>query len=92
MACYVSEVSCGTTRQSKSFHEWTKSGRPHLRFSTKEICIRCDPRNGDIILSQSPGSLQEILTALHNLNIPDDFLSPAERAHAQERPQERLDL
>lgn len=64
----------------------------HLRFSSKEIYIRTDPRNGDVILSESPGSLQEILTALHSLNIPDDFLSPAERAHAQEPPPERLNL
>ena len=55
----------------------------HLRFSGKEVFIRRDPSNGDVILSQRPGSLREILEALHKLDIPDDFLSPAERAHAQ---------
>ena len=61
-----------------------------FRFAGKEVYIRRDPRNGDVILSQSPGSLREILDALHKLSIPDDFLSPAERAHAQatqERPE-----
>ncbi len=63
-----------------------------FRFPSKEVYIRRDPKNGDVILSQSPGTLQEILAALHKLEIPDDFLSPAERAQAQERPQERVEL
>ncbi len=57
-----------------------------FRFTNDEVYIRRDPKNGDVILSQSPGSLREILAALHKLDIPDDFLSPAERAHAQEQP------
>ncbi len=63
-----------------------------FRFSSSEVYIRRDPKNGDVILSQSPGSLEEILAALHKLQIPDDFLSPAERAHAQEQPQVRIEL
>ena len=63
-----------------------------FRFASNEVYIRRDPKNGDVILSQSPGSLQEILAALHKLDIPDDFLSPAERAHAQEPPQDRSEL
>ena len=47
--------------------------------------------NGDVILSQSPRTLEEIFAALDQLDIPDDFLSPAERAHAQ-AVQERPDL
>ncbi len=49
--------------------------------------VRRDARNGDIILSQIPGSLQDILTALDDLGVPEDFLSPDERAQqpAQER-------
>lgn len=62
-----------------------------FRFPSNEVYIRRDPRNGDVILSQSPASLREILDALHRLNIPDDFLSPAERAQAQ-APQERTEL
>lgn len=51
-----------------------------FRFAAEEVYIRRDPRNGDIILSQSAGSLQDILAALDELGVPDDFLSPAERA------------
>lgn len=63
-----------------------------FHFSSKQVYIRRDAKNGDVILSQSPGSLKEILAALHKLSIPDDFLSPAERAHAQQPPQERSEL
>ena len=54
-----------------------------FRFTSKEVYIRRDARNGDVILSQSPGSLKEILDALDQLGVPDDFLSPSERAPAQ---------
>ena len=60
------------------------------RFSGKEVYIRRDEQNGDVILSRAPGSLEEILAALHQLDIPDDFLSPAERADAP--PQRRDEL
>ena len=63
-----------------------------FRFAGKEVYIRRDARNGDIILSQASGTLAEIVAALHKLNIPDDFLSAAERAHAQEPPQGRPEL
>lgn len=62
-----------------------------FRFPSSEVYIRRDPKNGDVILSQSPGSLRDILDALHKLHIPDDFLSSAERAQAQQ-PQERTEL
>ena len=54
-----------------------------FRFSSSEVYIRRDPKNGDVILSQSPGSLREILDSLHKLAIPEDFLSPTERADVQ---------
>ena len=54
-----------------------------FRFSGSEVYIRRDPKNGDVILSQSPGSLREVLDALHKLSVPEDFLSPAERVDAQ---------
>lgn len=60
-----------------------------FRFPGKEVYIRRDARNGDVILSESPGSPEDILDALDQLGVPDDFLSPAERAPArtlQERP------
>ena len=61
-----------------------------FRFARNEVYIRRDAKNGDVILSQSPGSLQEIFAALDELGIPDDFLSPSDRA--QTPPQERPEL
>ena len=60
-----------------------------FRFSSKEVYIRRDPKNGDLILSQSPKSLAEIFLALDQLGVPDDFLAPADRA--QEAPQQRTE-
>ncbi len=61
-----------------------------FRFSSSEVYIRRDARNGDIILSQIPGSSQEILKALDRLGVPKDFLSAPERR--QRRPQKRYEL
>lgn len=58
-----------------------------FRFSGTEVYIRRDAKNGDLILSQGPGSLAEILAALDQLGVPDDFLTPSDRA--QGPPQER---
>jgi antitoxin VapB len=58
------------------------------RFSTDEVYIRRDPRNGDLILSPAQ-SLEEIFAAFDRLNLPEGFLSPEERG--QEAPQERGD-
>ncbi len=58
-----------------------------FRFSSNEVYIRRDARNGDLILSQSPGSLAEIFAALDKLAVPDDFLTPSDRT--QGPPQER---
>jgi antitoxin VapB len=57
------------------------------RFTSNEVYIRRDPKNGNLILSQAPGSLREIFAAFDRLGVPQDFLSPEERA--QEAPQER---
>ena len=61
-----------------------------FRFASKEVYIRRDPKSGDVILSQGPSSLREVLDALDQLGVPDDFLSPSERA--QRSPQERPEL
>lgn len=61
-----------------------------FRFSGSEVYIRRDPKNGDVILSQGPASLAEILSALDALGVPDDFLSSSDRA--QPPSQERSDL
>jgi antitoxin VapB len=60
------------------------------RFTASEVYIRRDPRSGDVILSPAPGSLEEILGALDNLGVPDDFLSPSDRN--QSTPQQRDEL
>lgn len=49
------------------------------RFRSPEVSIRRDPRNGDIILSEGPGTWAEVFAALDAANVPDDFLSEAER-------------
>jgi len=61
-----------------------------FRLAGGEVFIRRDPRNGDVILSQAPASLAEIFAALDELGVPEEFLSPAERAQGQ--PQERPGL
>ena len=62
----------------------------NYRFSSKEVYVRRDPRNGDLILSERETSLPEIFAALDQLGVPDDFLSVSERA--QGSPQERVEL
>jgi antitoxin VapB len=61
-----------------------------FRFSSNEVYIRRDSKNGDLILSQAPGSWEEIFSALDQVGVPDDFLTPSDRA--QVPPQERPEL
>ncbi len=61
-----------------------------FRFPGNEVYIRRDVASGDVILSQSPGTLPEILAALDALGVPDDFLSASDRE--QGLPQERAEL
>ncbi len=60
------------------------------RFPVDEVYIRRDPKNGDVILSQGPPSLADIFAALDALGVPEDFLSPSDRA--QLPSQERTDV
>jgi antitoxin VapB len=53
---------------------------PHqYRFRSAEVSIRRDPRSGDIILSEGPGSWNEVFAALDAAGVPGEFLSKAER-------------
>lgn len=61
-----------------------------FRFSSTEVFIRRDLNSGDLILSQAPTSLEDIFAALDELGVPEDFLSPSDRA--QGLPQERPEL
>lgn len=49
------------------------------RFRSSEVSIRRDPRTGDVILSEGPGSWNDVFTALDAAGVPDDFLSEKER-------------
>ncbi len=60
-----------------------------FRFTTNEVYIRRDPKNGDLVLSQSPASLKEIFAAFDKVGVPEGFLSPADRQ--QEPSQQRGD-
>jgi len=61
-----------------------------FRFSSKEVYIRRDPKNGDLILSQAPDNLAEIFAAFDKLGVPEDFLTPSDRA--QGPPQDRSEI
>jgi antitoxin VapB len=53
---------------------------PHeYRFRSSEVSIRRNPHNGDIILSEGPGPWSRVFEALDTVDVPDDFLSEAER-------------
>jgi antitoxin VapB len=59
-----------------------------FRFANDEVYIRRDPNTGDVILSQAPASLADIFAALDEIGMPDDFLTPGDRAQGlpQKRP------
>ena len=52
------------------------------RFDTHEVFIRKDPVTGDVILSRRPDDWNGFLSATQNAQVPEDFLSNAER-HTQ---------
>lgn len=64
-----------------------------FRFSSSDVYIRHDPSNGELILSEAPGSWEDIFAALDKAGVPDDFLTPSDRAQMppQERPLGRLE-
>ena len=49
------------------------------RFRSSEVLIRRDPRTGEIILSEGPGSWADVFAALDEARVPHDFLSEGER-------------
>ena len=58
------------------------------RFNTDEVYIRRDAQTGDIILSQSPITWDDVFAALDKADFPDDFLADRK----QGPPQVREDL
>jgi antitoxin VapB len=61
-----------------------------FRFDADEVSIRKDPQTGDVILSEkrkTPPNWDSFFEALDEAGpFDDDFLSPAERAQGEFRP------
>ena len=57
-----------------------------FRFQTDEVYIRRDPQSGDVILSQSPKSWDEIFAALDAVEMPNGFLENRKQGPPQRRP------
>jgi antitoxin VapB len=57
------------------------------RFRSSHVSIRRNEETGEIILSDIP-SLEEVLAALKESPLPEDFMNPADRDHSlpQRRP------
>ena len=55
-----------------------------FRFDGDEVFIRQDPETGDVILSRKPESLDSFFAALNDIDVPADFLSPAERQQGEQ--------
>lgn len=56
-----------------------------FRFDVNEVYIRQDPETGDVILSRKPESLDGFFAALNGVDVPADFLSPAERKQGEQK-------
>ena len=53
-----------------------------FRFEGKEVWIRKDPATGNVILSPRPDTWDSFFEVLKGADIPEDFLSPQDRAQA----------
>ncbi len=58
------------------------------RFLSSEVSIRRDAMSGDLILSEGPGTWEQVLAAIDEAGVPDDFLAD----RTQGAPQKRLAL
>jgi antitoxin VapB len=61
-----------------------------FRFRSSEVSIRRDPETGDVILSEIP-PLAEVFAALDAAQLPEDFLSEADRDRRPAQPRPALD-
>lgn len=55
------------------------------RFTSEEVYIRRDPQSGDLILSEAPGSWDDIFAALDRAGFPEDFMSDRVQGDPQKR-------
>ncbi len=62
----------------------------NYRFRSSEVSIRRNPETGEVILSEIP-SLDEVFAALDAANLPEEFLSEAERDHRPPEGRPALD-
>ncbi len=56
-----------------------------FRFKTDEVYIRRDEQSGDLILSQSPASWDEIFAALDAAGFPAEFMTHRDQGATEER-------
>jgi antitoxin VapB len=56
-----------------------------FRFSKDEVYVRQDPQTGDLILSESPSSWQEIFAALDEANFPPEFMADRQQGEHEDR-------
>ena len=55
------------------------------RFSTDEVYVRRDQQTGDLILSQTPSSWDEIFSALDQAAFPADFMATRQQGIPEDR-------
>jgi antitoxin VapB len=56
-----------------------------FRFKTDEVYVRHDPQTGDLILSQSPSTWDEIFAALDHAQFPPEFLADRHQGTVESR-------
>ena len=56
-----------------------------FRFKTDEVYVRHDPQTGDLILSPSPETWQEIFAAIDRAQFPPEFLADRQQGTAETR-------
>ncbi len=56
------------------------------RFLSSEVSIRRDTMSGDLILSEGPGTWEQVLAAINEAGVPDDFLADRAQDIPQKRP------
>ncbi len=61
-----------------------------FRFTSEEVRVRRDPATGDLILSEGPGSWQNIYAALDAVEFPEDFLAEGDRAQGAAQVRDEL--
>lgn len=55
------------------------------RFTSDEVYVRRDEQTGDLILSQTPETWDEIFAALDGAQFPPDFMADRKQGEAETR-------